>query len=120
MAQPSQASEPAADIGVGTPTGDVRFEAAMSPDRFDTAVEIAIGAVDQAAADGADLLILGELGIGNTTIAAALAAFFTSMPIEAAVGRGTGVDDDGLLGSPTIMLAATAHAVDALIAMVSD
>ena len=44
---------------------------------------------------GADLLILGEMGIGNTTAAAAIAAALTGLPPEQIVGDGTGVDAAG-------------------------
>jgi nicotinate-nucleotide--dimethylbenzimidazole phosphoribosyltransferase len=56
---------------------------------------IAAGArlVDEAQAAGADLLITGEMGIGNTTAATAITAVLTGAPPEAVTGRGTGVDD---------------------------
>lgn len=44
----------------------------------------------------ADLFIGGEMGIGNTTAAAALTSALLGLPVEATVGRGTGVDDQGL------------------------
>jgi nicotinate-nucleotide--dimethylbenzimidazole phosphoribosyltransferase len=40
-----------------------------------------------------DVVGLGELGIGNTTSAAALTAAFTGVSLEQVVGRGTGIDD---------------------------
>ena len=43
-----------------------------------------------------DLLAVGEVGIGNTTAAAALAGVLTGRPAREVVGRGTGVDDEGL------------------------
>jgi nicotinate-nucleotide--dimethylbenzimidazole phosphoribosyltransferase len=46
-------------------------------------------------ATGLDLLGIGEMGIGNTTAASALAAVFTGAPVDAVTGRGTGVDDAG-------------------------
>jgi nicotinate-nucleotide--dimethylbenzimidazole phosphoribosyltransferase len=50
----------------------------------------------EALAGGPDLLVLGEMGIGNTTVAAAIyCALFGGEP-EDWVGRGTGVDDAGL------------------------
>jgi nicotinate-nucleotide--dimethylbenzimidazole phosphoribosyltransferase len=49
----------------------------------------------RADANGLDLLGIGEMGIGNTTAASALAAAFTAAPIEAVTGRGTGIDDAG-------------------------
>lgn len=84
------------DVGVGRPTGDIRVEPALSPERFGEAIDVAISAVDAAVADGADLLVLGELGIGNTTVAAALPAALLGGDVAAWIGRGTGVDDEGL------------------------
>jgi nicotinate-nucleotide--dimethylbenzimidazole phosphoribosyltransferase len=46
--------------------------------------------------EGFRVVALGEMGIGNTTTAAALAAALTGAPVEAVVGRGTGMDDEGL------------------------
>ena len=84
------------DVGVGRPTGDIRVEPAMSPERFDEIARSAAEAVDEMADRGADLLVVGELGIGNTTVSAALPAALIGGPAERWVGRGTGVDDDGL------------------------
>jgi nicotinate-nucleotide--dimethylbenzimidazole phosphoribosyltransferase len=87
------ASVEAVDIGVGRPTGDIRYEPAMSRERFDEAVAAGRDAVDRL---DADLLVLGEMGIGNTTAAAAVAAALGGGEVAAWVGRGTGVDDEGL------------------------
>ena len=84
------------DVGVGDPTGDIRTTSALTPERLDRVAEIAIAAVDEAAANGADIIALGELGIGNTTISAALPASLLGGDPGRWVGRGTGVDDDGL------------------------
>ncbi len=46
-------------------------------------------------ATGLDLLGIGEMGIGNTTAASALAAVFTGAAVDAVTGRGTGIDDAG-------------------------
>jgi len=83
----------AIDVGVGRPTGDIRFEAAMDQARFDEATDAGRSAVEQL---DADLLVLGEMGIGNTTSAAAVAAALGGGEVAAWVGRGTGVDDAGL------------------------
>ena len=93
------ASIAAVDVGVGRPTGDIRVEAALTPEWFDECVAAGRAAVDDL---DADLLVLGEMGIGNTTVAAAVAAAFaratssTTADTDDWVGRGTGVDDDGL------------------------
>jgi len=74
------------------PTADFTKEAAMDEDAFLYAVATGYDAVP---AD-ADLVCLGEMGIGNTTAAAAIAAaLFGGGGIRWA-GRGTGVDDHGL------------------------
>ena len=79
-------------LEVERPTGDFTREAAMSEADFLKAVSAGYDAV----ADDVDLACFGEMGIGNTTTAAALAAaLFGGEPSEW-VGRGTGVDDAGL------------------------
>ena len=83
----------AVDVGVGRPTGDIRVEPALDAERFDAVVAAAVAAVD---ALDTDLLVLGEMGIGNTTVAAALANAILGGDAADWVGRGTGVDDDGL------------------------
>lgn len=45
---------------------------------------------------GADVIATGDMGIGNTTSAAALTSVFTGRPPAEVTGRGTGLDDDGL------------------------
>ena len=87
------ASVQAIDVGVGRPTGDIRTESALSPERFAEAVSAGRDAVE---ALDADLLVLGEMGIGNTTAAATIAAALGGGDVADWVGRGTGVDDEGL------------------------
>jgi nicotinate-nucleotide--dimethylbenzimidazole phosphoribosyltransferase len=83
----------AIDVGIGRPTGDIRYEPALSAERFDEITHIAFEAVDRL---DCDLLVLGEMGIGNTTPSAAIAAALAGGETAAWVGRGTGVDDEGL------------------------
>jgi len=74
------------------PTADFTIEPAMSDEEFLAAVAAGYDAVDPES----DLVILGEMGIGNTTAAAALAASSFGGGGARWAGRGTGVDDDGL------------------------
>lgn len=83
----------AIDVGVGRPTGDIRYEPAMDAARFAEAAAAGREAVENL--DG-DLLVLGEMGIGNTTAAACVAAALGGGEVAAWVGRGTGLDDEGL------------------------
>ncbi len=71
----------------------MRHGPALTPERFDEITATAFAAVDDL---DTDLLVLGELGIGNTTAAAAIAAAFAGGEATVWVGRGTGVDDAGL------------------------
>lgn len=80
------------DLALDIPTGDITREAAL--DERSCVATMAFGM--EAMAGGTDLLGIGEMGIGNTTIAAAIyAALYGGDPARF-VGRGTGVDDDGL------------------------
>lgn len=80
------------ELALEVPTGDITLEAAMD-DRM-CAATIAYGM--EAIAGKPDVLAIGEMGIGNTTIAAAIyAALFGGTGADW-VGRGTGVDDAGL------------------------
>jgi nicotinate-nucleotide--dimethylbenzimidazole phosphoribosyltransferase len=109
LARAAGASLAVHDVGVGRPTGDIRFEPALSPERLAAIVATAVEAVDEVAAAGCDLLVLGELGIGNTTAAAAIPAALLGGPTERWVGRGTGVDDDGLARKRAAVATATAR-----------
>jgi len=67
--------------------------------RPEVAAAVSAGQVvaDQEIAAGAQLLISGDMGIGNTTPAAALIAALLGLPAEEVTGRGTGIDDAGLV-----------------------
>ncbi|RFC68140.1 MULTISPECIES: nicotinate-nucleotide--dimethylbenzimidazole phosphoribosyltransferase [Mesorhizobium] len=79
-------------LQVEQPTGDFTQEAAMSEAEFLSAVATGYDAVSS----DLDLVSLGEMGIGNTTTAAALATALFGGGADKWVGRGTGVDDAGL------------------------
>lgn len=80
------------ELALELPTGDITQEAALD-DRM-CAATIAYGM--EAIAGKPDLICLGEMGIGNTTVAAAIFAALYGGTGADWVGRGTGVDDAGL------------------------
>ena len=80
------------ELALDLPTGDITVEPAM--DDRTCAATIAYGM--EAIAGRPDLLAIGEMGIGNTTVAAALYAALYGGSGAEWVGRGTGVDDQGL------------------------
>jgi nicotinate-nucleotide--dimethylbenzimidazole phosphoribosyltransferase len=67
---------------------------AISLDEMDDALDAGVGMARDAAAAGCDLLGFGEMGIGNTTAASAIAAALTGKPVNSVVGRGTGADEE--------------------------
>ena len=80
------------ELELDRPTADFTLAPAMS----ETEVVAALAAGWLAVDADADLLVVGEMGIGNTTCAAALAAALFGGGAAVWVGRGTGVDDAGL------------------------
>jgi nicotinate-nucleotide--dimethylbenzimidazole phosphoribosyltransferase len=79
-------------LSLDRPTADFTTASAMTEQEFLAAVATGADAVSPEA----DLVCLGEMGIGNTTAAAALAAALFGGGGERWAGRGTGVDDAGL------------------------
>ncbi|MBX2805985.1 MAG: nicotinate-nucleotide--dimethylbenzimidazole phosphoribosyltransferase [Hyphomicrobiales bacterium] len=80
------------EIALERPTGDISRGAAMSEEELLEAVNAGALAVSA----GGDLLALGEMGIGNTTIAAALAALAFGGSGTDWAGAGTGLDAEGV------------------------
>jgi nicotinate-nucleotide--dimethylbenzimidazole phosphoribosyltransferase len=66
---------------------------ALTREEAEQAFAVGMAVADQEVDSGADLLIPGDMGIGNTTAAATLTAILTATDIASVVGRGTGIDD---------------------------
>ena len=92
------------ELALEQPTGDITREAAL--DERACAATMAFGM--EALASKPDLLCLGEMGIGNTTAAAAIYYALYGGKAEDWVGRGTGVDDAGLKRKAEAVRAAVA------------
>jgi nicotinate-nucleotide--dimethylbenzimidazole phosphoribosyltransferase len=76
-------------------SGNIAVEDALSDDETRAAVDAGRRIADEEVDAGADLLIAGDMGIGNTTAATTLIAALSGAEPVAAVGRGTGIDDAG-------------------------
>jgi nicotinate-nucleotide--dimethylbenzimidazole phosphoribosyltransferase len=74
-------------------TRDLAVEPALTRDEVTAAIQIGIEVADSLVDGGARALLSGDMGIANTTPAAALIAAFTGASAAAVTGRGTGVDD---------------------------
>ncbi len=97
-----------ADLGVATPlpsrpglvvkrigpgTQNMARGPAMTREQALAAIEAGIGLVEAERCQGVDFIGTGEMGIGNTTAASAIAAVLTGAPVDAVTGRGTGIDE---------------------------
>ena len=96
------------DARIADGTASLAHGAAMDVAQFEAAWTVGEEEADRAVSDGAAVLIAGEMGIGNTTPAAALTALLTGISAVDAVGRGAGADEDTV----TIKKRVVAHAVD--------
>lgn len=79
----------------------------MSVEEARLAITVGLEVADRLIDAGADLLLTGDMGIGNTTPSAALIAAFTGASADLVTGRGTGVDDETLARKTAVVLRAT-------------
>jgi nicotinate-nucleotide--dimethylbenzimidazole phosphoribosyltransferase len=118
------ASVTVVDVGVATPlpdapglvsakvragTRDFSVEPALTRDEVHDALRVGIEVAERQLADGAGMLVGGDMGIANTTPAAALVAAFTGTDPAAVTGRGTGVDDATLARKVEVISGALAR-----------
>ena len=97
----------------GPGTEDLSTGPAMSRAAALACVQTGIVLAEETIATGADVLLTGEMGIGNTTAAATITAAFTGLPAEAVTGRGTGVSDERLMHKvETVRRALALHSPD--------
>ncbi|MDB6083059.1 MAG: cobT, partial [Gammaproteobacteria bacterium] len=91
-------------------TRDYVTEAAMSEAECREALEAGGTIAARIAATGSNTLVLGEMGIGNTGAATLLMHGLTGRALELCVGRGTGLDDAGVVRKLAILTSARARA----------
>lgn len=68
---------------------------AMSVEEFSRAVQVGMDLVKDSQDEGKNIILVGEMGIGNTTAASVMAGYLLDLNAEAVTGRGAGLDDDG-------------------------
>lgn len=82
-------------------SGSVDREDALTQDEVEAAIAAGRAIADEEIDAGADLLVAGDMGIGNTTPSSILIAALTGAEPVAVVGRGTGIDDNGWMRKAT-------------------
>jgi nicotinate-nucleotide--dimethylbenzimidazole phosphoribosyltransferase len=68
----------------------------MTRAEAEQALQVGVDVFNAEAARGLDLVATGDMGIGNTTPSSAIVAAMTGLSVAQVVGRGTGIDDQGL------------------------
>jgi nicotinate-nucleotide--dimethylbenzimidazole phosphoribosyltransferase len=80
---------------VAAGTRDMTLGPAMTPDEVERGLDAGFATAEGEIARGANVIAIGEMGIGNTTAASAIVAVMSERPVHEVTGRGTGVDEAG-------------------------
>jgi len=96
VASPMEAHPQLISRRVGSGTGNIAKGPAMTRAQAEESILSGVEIVEAEIARGLDILATGDMGIGNTTPSAAIACVVTGKSASEIVGRGTGVDDEGL------------------------
>ncbi len=96
VASPLPLSDRLVSLPVARGTRNFATEPAMTRDEAMTALAAGAARVRLHASLGTNVIGFGEMGIANTSSAACLMSRLLGVPIDACVGRGTGLDDQGL------------------------
>jgi len=113
VAVPLHGGDNLLEANVRRGTRDLTVEPAMTTEEARAALEVGISVAGALVEGGAKCLLTGDMGIANTTPAAALIAAFTGAGAAAVTGRGTGIDDETYARKVAVVESAIArHAPD--------
>lgn len=77
-------------------TRNYLYEAAMTPEEFDRAIEIGAEITESACEEGCNIISFGEMGIANTSSSSIWMSFLANIPLSQCVGAGSGLDNEGI------------------------
>ncbi len=97
------AHEQLLSLKIARGTRNFRHEAAMTEEQCQQAIERGAEVVRKMKHAGCNVIMFGEMGIGNTSSASVLLSLLGNLPIDGCVGRGTGLDDSKLNGKKRIL-----------------
>lgn len=97
------------DAKVAPGTRNFIEEAAMDAEQCGQAMERGAALVRGLAESGCKVFACGEMGIGNTAAASLLTHYLAKVPLDLVIGRGTGLDDDGLRRKKALLSKAAAR-----------
>lgn len=90
-------------------SGDISFESALTKTEVIVAMDSGKAIANALIAQGTDLFLVGDMGIGNTTVGAALVGVLTRGSVDDVLGRGTGIDDAAFARKRIALAAAIAR-----------
>ncbi|MCL4139409.1 UNVERIFIED_CONTAM: hypothetical protein GTU68_024207 [Idotea baltica] len=97
------------DARIANGTKNAAIEPAMTPGQCEEALRKGAELAHEAIAEGADILAPGEMGIGNTASASLLVHRLAPAPLDQVIGRGAGLDNEGLDRKRTALAKASAR-----------
>lgn len=86
-------------------TRNARYEPALTSAEIELCLERGAESVSAQAASGADAILFGEMGIGNTAAASLICSALLDLPLDECIGRGAGHDDAGLARKRAVLRA---------------
>ena len=84
------------DRKIARGTKNFRYEAAMSEQEFDQAIQVGSELVDECIAEGCQVLCVGEMGIANTSPSSIWMSLFGNIPLADCIGAGAGLNKPGI------------------------
>lgn len=97
------------DACIARGTASYLSGAAMTDDQVKLALQRGADQVERVANGGSNVVGFGEMGIGNTSSAALLMHHLTGIPLAECVGRGTGLDEKGVLKKLSVLQQCSSH-----------
>ena len=90
-------------------TKNFRYEAAMTEEQFDRAIQVGSDLVDDCVARGCRLVCIGEMGIANTSASSIWMHLLGGIPLKECVGAGAGLDEKGIRHKCEVLAEAVAN-----------
>ena len=84
------------DRKIARGTRNFRYEAAMTPEQLDAALQVGADLAGACHDEGCRVLSIGEMGIGNTSPSSVWMSLLCHIPLDACIGAGAGLDSAGI------------------------
>ena len=97
------------DRKIARGTRNFLYEAAMTEEEFDRAIQIGCDLVADCIAEGCQVLSIGEMGIANTSPSSIWMHQFTGIPLADCIGAGAGLDTTGISHKYEVLSEAVRH-----------